>query len=606
VSTATASAGPGDHVDLDREATSLPTGADARALPQCDLVMKGGITSGVVYPGAVIALAKKFRFAALGGTSAGAIAAGVCAAGEYGRIHGTDEATGLTQLRVVSNELGEPGALTGLFQATDDAKPLMDLALLPADHPDDSQWRRIARLAWAALRRAPRVWLAGAVLVAVFAALVVGAFQGMSPVLAIVLTVLAGIPFLALVSMAMVAAAFGLPARRALRSLPESHYGMCPGTHQSGYAKKQEALTPWLHGHIQAAAGRDPNGAAQVLTVADLQGTDESTAIGFETMTTDLSRARPLRCPADLAAYSFKESEMRDLFPDPVVERMVEDAPKDHAKSNEYLPINAKRLPVLVAIRLSLSFPGLLSAVPLYQEVGGTYRRSLFSDGGIASNFPVHFFDAWFPRRPTFGIDLGPRPEKSAPLVVMHGQDGLGGYREVNRLTVFGGQIKDTMQNWRDNLQTELPGYRERVCEVRFEKDEGGLNLKMAPPKVQALMDRGFEAGEKLSGALPMTVRPAAPSPEWLNHCKVRFDTLMWLQQEGLGKFHERSEVFLKALEAGGLTPPDRRTWAVAAVTQTKELLDCAERWGPAPKDVDFTPNPPFEPEPVMRVVPKA
>jgi hypothetical protein len=64
--------------------------------------------------------------------------------------------------------------------------------------------------------------------------------------------------------------------------------------------------------------------------------------------------------------------------------------------------------------------------------------------------------------------------------------------------------------------------------------------------------------------------------------------------------------VFLKALEAGGLTPPDRRTWAVAAVTQTKELLDCAERWGPAPKDVDFTPNPPFEPEPVMRVVPKA
>jgi predicted acylesterase/phospholipase RssA len=605
VSTATASAGPDDHVDLDREATSLPTGEDARALPQCDLVMKGGITSGVVYPGAVIALAKKFRFAALGGTSAGAIAAGVCAAGEYGRIHG--KGNGLAQLREVSRELGEPGVLTGLFQATDDAKPLMDIALLPADHPGDSHRRRMARLALAALRRVPVVWVVGLVVLAAFVALAVGAFQGISPALAVVVTVLAGVPFLALLSLAMVAAAFGLLGRRAIGSLRESHYGMCPGTHQAGYEKEQEALTPWLHRQVQAAAGLDPADPAQVLTVADLQGTDEATAIGFETMTTDLSRARPLRCPADLAAYAFKEGEMRALFPDPVVTRMVEDAHKDDLGSNEYLRINAERLPVLVAIRLSLSFPGLLSAVPLYQEIGGSSRRSLFSDGGIASNFPVHFFDAWFPRRPTFGIDLGPQPEEGAPLVVMHGQDGLGGYLEVDGLGAFGGQIKDTMQNWRDNLQTELQGYRERVCEVRFMEGEGGLNLKMAPPKVQALMARGFAAGEELARALPMTVQDEPPSPQWLDHCKVRFDTLMWLQQEGLSKFQERSEAFLTALEAGGLTP-GRKEWADAAVTQTRKLLGCAERWGPGPppKDVDFTPSPPFEPEPVMRVVPKA
>jgi hypothetical protein len=565
--------------------------------------MKGGITSGVVYPGAVIALAKRFRFAALGGTSAGAIAAGVCAAGEYGRIHG--KGNGLAQLREVSKELGEPGVLTGLFQATDDAKPLMDLALLPADHPGDSHWRRTARLGVAALRRVPVVWVAGLVVAAAFVALVVGAFQGISPALAVVVTVLAGVPFLGLLTMAMAAAAFGLLGRRAVGSLRQSHYGMCPGTHQPGYAEEQEALTPWLHRQVQAAAGPDADDPAQVLTVADLQGDDEVTAIGFETMTTDLSRARPLRCPADLAAYSFKESELRALFPAPVVQRMVEDAPKDPARSDEYLRINAERLPVLVAIRLSLSFPGLLSAVPLYQEIGGRYRRSLFSDGGIASNFPVHFFDAWFPRRPTFGIDLGPEPEEGARPVVMHGQDGLGGYREVDRLAAFGGQIKDTMQNWRDNLQTELQGYRERVCEVRFKEGEGGLNLKMAPPKVQALMERGFDAGQELSNALPMTLLPEPPSPQWLKHCKVRFDTLMWLQQEGLGKFYERSEAFLTALEAGGLTP-GRKEWADAAVRQTKKLLDCAERWGPPPKDVDFTPNPPFEPEPVMRVVPKA
>jgi predicted acylesterase/phospholipase RssA len=51
-------------------------------LPQCDIVMKGGVTRGVVYPAAVAAIAKRFRFRSIGGTSAGAIAAVVTAAAE--------------------------------------------------------------------------------------------------------------------------------------------------------------------------------------------------------------------------------------------------------------------------------------------------------------------------------------------------------------------------------------------------------------------------------------------------------------------------------------------------------------------------------------------
>src|SRR5262249_62316943 len=41
----------------------------------CDIVMKGGITSGVVYPLALVELSTKFRFSNIGGTSAGAMAA---------------------------------------------------------------------------------------------------------------------------------------------------------------------------------------------------------------------------------------------------------------------------------------------------------------------------------------------------------------------------------------------------------------------------------------------------------------------------------------------------------------------------------------------------
>ena len=45
---------------------------DAGVAPEdryCDLVMKGGITSGVVYPLAIWTLAKHYRFKNIGGTS---------------------------------------------------------------------------------------------------------------------------------------------------------------------------------------------------------------------------------------------------------------------------------------------------------------------------------------------------------------------------------------------------------------------------------------------------------------------------------------------------------------------------------------------------------
>ena len=61
---------------------------DAHRLLDCDLVMKGGITSGVVYPKAVVRLARDYRINNVGGTSIGAIAAALTAAAEYfRRVH---------------------------------------------------------------------------------------------------------------------------------------------------------------------------------------------------------------------------------------------------------------------------------------------------------------------------------------------------------------------------------------------------------------------------------------------------------------------------------------------------------------------------------------
>ncbi|NJR66798.1 MAG: hypothetical protein HC772_18180 [Leptolyngbyaceae cyanobacterium CRU_2_3] len=89
---------------------------------ECDLVMKGGITSGIVYPRIVLKLAGegKYRFRNVGGTSAGAIAAAVMAAAEFGR-----ETGGFPRFHELSQKLAEPGFLFNLFQPSPSLKPLM-------------------------------------------------------------------------------------------------------------------------------------------------------------------------------------------------------------------------------------------------------------------------------------------------------------------------------------------------------------------------------------------------------------------------------------------------------------------------------------------------
>ncbi|MGZ7041723.1 MAG: patatin-like phospholipase family protein, partial [Thermoanaerobaculia bacterium] len=65
---------------------------------KCDLVMKGGITSGIVYPAAVSELAREFEFVNIGGTSAGAIAAALTAAAEYRRQSESGSTAGFAAL----------------------------------------------------------------------------------------------------------------------------------------------------------------------------------------------------------------------------------------------------------------------------------------------------------------------------------------------------------------------------------------------------------------------------------------------------------------------------------------------------------------------------
>ncbi|MFI5706333.1 patatin-like phospholipase family protein [Kribbella sp. NPDC051620] len=89
--------------------------AEGSSLRDCDLIMKGGISSGIVYPRAVSELAKTYRLRRIGGASAGAIAAAFAAAAQYG---GAD---GFAKLDKIPESLGT--GLADLFQPEDAMRP---------------------------------------------------------------------------------------------------------------------------------------------------------------------------------------------------------------------------------------------------------------------------------------------------------------------------------------------------------------------------------------------------------------------------------------------------------------------------------------------------
>jgi Patatin-like phospholipase len=104
---------------------------------ECDLIMKGGITSGVVYPQAVLALKDRYRFRNIGGGSVGAVAAALTAA-ELGR--NTD---GFVRFEEAQQKLKEEDLLLKVFRPPNTYKPLMDTALAFAPLLDDEEREKL-------------------------------------------------------------------------------------------------------------------------------------------------------------------------------------------------------------------------------------------------------------------------------------------------------------------------------------------------------------------------------------------------------------------------------------------------------------------------------
>lgn len=540
------------------------------AAKYCDLVMKGGITSGIVYPNAVLALAKEYRFKSIGGTSAGAIAAAVAAAAALGdrRRHAgevLEAGAGFAGLVEVSAQLSRRGFIYGLFQPARGARAAYRLLVVLTSH---AGWpRKVFCVLAAVFTIAPFE-----VLLSLAALLGLGAWAGgLSGVLATLL------PSLLCAYGAGVAGALLRVARVARGNL----LGLCTGRSDGPL---RPALTDWLHGSLQRLAGKP---ADEPLTFADLHAApryaDEPAdprAITLQMISTCVSHNEPRTLPFTDGCFWFLREEFERLFPSSVVDWLVR-----HAGSSEevegqcyyQLPPD-EQLPVLVATRMSLSFPLLISAVPLHEPArrqrraqassaepgrrghnvadsmegltssgGGAtstiagFRLCWFSDGGISSNFPIHLFDAALPRWPTFAINLvyptqaeeldeGLAPDEALQRAVVRPRGNREGwqrgYRDIasplaaTELARFLFAVVATMQNWRDLLQARAPGYRDRIVNVVLEGDEGGMNLDMPQEVLGRIAEKGTLAGQRF--------------------CAFSFDNHYWVRWRNLASAYQR------------------------------------------------------------------
>lgn len=570
----------------------------------CDVVMKGGVTSGVVYPLAVVELATKYQLKNIGGTSAGAIAAALAAAAEFGRAK-----DGYRKLARLAEEV--PKKLLSLFQPTPTTRPLFKMLLaLVGNRP---KWVKLA----AAFRAvASGYWQMSLLGCAPGIALGVWAWlkdNHWGVCTAAVLVFLVGW-----------CGALAVRLYRIItRQLPLQDFGLCPGLHQRG--NPPEALTEWLADTIDEIAGQKEGDAKSVkpLTFGDLLGKK----INLELMTTNLTAARPFRLPFDQNLFMFRKEEFEKLFPEHIVDWIVEYTDKEKNKKYKappgylYLP-PTKDLPVVVAVRMSVCFPLLLSAVPLYARdftLKNAAEKELpqkcwFSDGGICSNFPIHFFDSVWPRWPTFGITLDryqeDRHEERVHLPVDAGErtppvderEGImQAFTPFDSQFGFFGAILNTFRVWRDNLQSALPGYRERIVHVRLDRDEGGLNLDMPATLVTELSGYGRDAGARLLKEF-----------DWDDHRWKRFVIWMAKLEETLERMNnsytraapldDNLKDFLARYRDNPKSYKQSQAWLHAAESDIEELMRCyPERGERTPLQDGDIPKPEVD----LRLTPK-
>ncbi len=349
--------------------------------------------------------------------------------------------------------------------------------------------------------------------------------------------------------------------------LVKSDLGLVRGGPMADRDNDDPGLVAWLHEGIQRSAGFNPDDPTHApLTFRDLwcapayagAGPPEAPvddarkgSIRLEMITSNVSHGRPYRLPLDdtSSALYYVPGELEKFFPAAVMQALQRVARPYQPKSDSDPPAAAGRglfelpggdLPIVVAARLSLSFPLLFAAPPLYAvdyempEGKRELRRCRFSDGGLCSNFPIHLFDAAVPRWPTFGMWLDKRtaffPGNAVWLPQTHRQGRSDTWRGIegderkplSTLWRFLVAAVLTAKDWNDRTAMRMPTVRNRVARINLLRGQGELNIAMSRQEILRMAHSyGTQTGRCF------VERFVVDADAWRDHQWVRLHTLV-------------------------------------------------------------------------------
>jgi predicted acylesterase/phospholipase RssA len=635
----------------------------------CDVVLKGGVVDGVIYPGVLTELARHYRFQGIAGTSVGAIAASITAASEYARRFGSDD--GFNEvLRKIPDELAkcpnpkiEVTKLRSLFQPDNELKRLFATFIAVVSVP-----ARTRVVKGVKVKGSLASSILKALLLNYFWILFIGLILG--EIVALILqgtalfSVLHCLYLVSFKSWFTPTLACNLPSRLLeltptliwpglltglLGSLAlltwvirkevqylsrTTGFGFCGGLATKG--STEEGLIDWLHKGIQGAAKLPLNRPLTFQDLWDAPGgpKDESgkpirKSIDLRMMSTAVSHGRPYEFPSTDSSTQlfFRLKDFAEYFPEGVMEHLRNSdnaQPYTEMQNTYYSTVKGMRnlfsspfpwdvyanpacaddgadkpdlsdlrelpiaqMPVIVAVRLSMNFPVLFKALPLWSidaEAGRVaipprtettrFRRMWFSDGGITTNFPIHIFDSPVPAWPTFGVYISDRnredfytakPDLQKKRFFLPSFHTTGRWERWQLGADDPQERKNTMSNgtgfldylanifysakdWADNANMRMPGIRDRVVTVfQMGNNSGGLNLNLKPHQILALAyENGVDAGRQLVKKF-LLEKPIAPSgnealvgsPNWLDHRWVRLNSYIASLKDHISGFSD-------------------------------------------------------------------
>ena len=377
-----------------------------------------------------------------------------------------------------------------------------------------------------------------------------------------------------------------------------------PGT-DGGADRDRYALTfgeLWL-GRLGTRSGND------VRLLRRAAGDPQLRVIDLVTTATDLTERRPYVLPFGAAERTeellgtdllFCRECLVEVMPARIADQMVLMAPAQSAdglcprhagvRLNE-LP-DPWDLPVAFAVRMAISAPGVLRAVPLYTlaapprpalrdaygapvgdvtagaastNPGGAattgggparVRTHWFCDGGVTGGLPSSSFDVTLPRWPTFSLAAQADPgaqtgqtgqagsgtgsEQGEPdWVDVPEQDAMlqqPRWHPVNGAAGLLGAAIGTAGSWRDGLRAHVPGLRGRLALVHA---DAGLGIFTPQPELLRLALRGYHAG--------VTLRDRFTGPDGEIAGQTQTDRYRWVRMRVALREHRRLSLAIGA-----------------------------------------------------------